>query len=438
VAEGVAGGGAAAGAVRARVDLVVWGYPFDKSPSLQNLVRDLARVHDLRVFVDPRHARGLPGDVAIFVEALGADSAARSVPGGAASPPTASAEPAHPAAGVAYERGRLETWVRTRLPQRLRALAREVYVAREVLRGLPAFVRALRRAARPAVVVVADKTSLLAARLAGLRPAIYYSLEATPYAEETSLLYKALNRLERRWITRHGTWVVAQSTARAGLLQPDAARQVIVPVTSDGEPLAASGWLRERLGLAPGQVVLLAAGGLGADQMTQEIVEASRHWDPRFVLVLHSASGRFVPELLELVKAPELAARVRLSTDHFTIDEAERRVYAGADIGIVYYRDLGFNHRHTAYSSGKLAAFLRAGVPVIVPDFDEFRAAVAAHGFGVCARVEEIGAAAARLLDAAPAYRQAARAAFDRVYRHAPYRDRVAEVVGRLATGQGR
>lgn len=407
---------AAAPGRRPRVALVVWGYPFDKSPSLQNLARDLAPDHDLSLWVDPRHARGLPPDLAALLALL---------------PP-----PAPPvAAGSAYERSALENFVRRHVPGPLRALAREAYVARELLSGLGAFVRALRQAhqAAPAdIVIAADKSSLLACWRAGLVARLYFSLEATPLAEETSIAGRWLNRLETRHVRRHRPMVIAQSPARATLVQPDRARQVIVPVTSDGEPLPPSHWLRQRHGIAPQQRVLLIAGGLGVDQLTPEIVQAAAHWDERLVLVLHSASGRYPPELLALAGQPALAGRVKLSADHFTIDEAEQRVYAGADIGIVYYRDLGFNFRHTAYSSGKLAAFLRAGVPVIVPPFPEFEQAVREHGYGACATVEAMGAVALQLLERHDALRQAARRAYVEVYQHQPYRGRAAAAIQRL------
>lgn len=404
-------------AARPRVALIVWGYPFDKSPSLQNLARDLLPGHELALWIDPRHAQGLPADLAARL-ALPA-------------PP-----PAPVAAGTAYQRSGLERLLR-RMPGPLRAAAREAYVVRELLRGLPAFVRALRRAtagrAAADIAIVADKSSLLAARLAGLVPDLYFSLEATPLAEETSIAGRWLNRLETRSVRRHRPWVIAQSPARATLVQPDASRHVIVPVTSDGEPLPPSNWLRQRHGIRPEQRVLLIAGGLGVDQLTPEIVSAAAAWDPCLVLVLHSASGRYPPELLalvhELTSQPALAGRVKLSADHFTIDEAERQVYAGADIGIVYYRDLGFNFRHTAYSSGKLAAFLRAGVPVIVPEFDEFQQAVRDHGYGACASVQAMGDVALALLARHDAHRSSARRAYDAVYRHERYRGRVAAVI---------
>lgn len=403
--------------------LVVWGYPFDKSPSLQNLVRDLAPGHDLALWIDPRHATGLPSDIAAML---------------ARQPPAA----APVVAGAAYERGFVEQLLR-RLPGRLRAAAREGYVVRELLSGLPPFLTRLRRGlmARPAdIVIAADKSSLLACWLARRLPEVYFSLEATPRDEETSLSGRWLNGLEARVVRRGRPWVIAQSPARAALVQPDTRHHVIVPVTSDGEPLPRSRWLRQRHGIAPEQRVLLIAGGLGVDQLTPEIVSAAASWHPSLVLVLHSASGRYPPELLALARQPTLAGRVKLSADHFTIDDAERLVYAGADIGIVYYRDLGFNFRHTAYSSGKLAAFLRAGVPVIVPPFPEFQQAVREHGYGACATVEDIGAVALQMLagpDAQAALEAAARRAFDAVYRHERYRGLVAEAILRTLQERG-
>ena len=69
-----------------------------------------------------------------------------------------------------------------------------------------------------------------------------------------------------------------------------------------------AGW--ELVGLSS---VLLIAGGLGPDQMTFEILRQAAGWDPGFVLVLHSASGRYTPELLAAARDPALAGRVRLT-----------------------------------------------------------------------------------------------------------------------------
>jgi len=401
------------------VGLIVWAYPFDKSPSLQSVARDLSREHELRLFVDPRHSRGLPADLA---DLLAVEPAA--------APP--------PAAGGAYARGAVERIVRDHAPAAIRALAREAYVVREVARGLPGFVARLRAAPAPDVWIAADKTSLWASRLAGLSPGIYFSLEATPCDEETSWLYRRLNRLEARFVARTNPLVIAQSPARAGLVQPDATRHVLLPVTSDGDSLPPSTWLRERHGIQPWQRVLVIAGGLGVDQLTPEIVRATARWDESLVLVLHSASGLYPPELAALARDPAISPRVRLSSDHFTIKEAECRIYAGADLGIVYYRDLGFNFRHTAYSSGKLAAFLRAGVPVIVPPFGEFENAVRVHGYGACADVERIGEVALRLLERRDELREAARHAFETVYRFERYAGRAGLAVARVIEERSR
>lgn len=389
------------------IGMVVYMYPFDKSPSLQNLARDLRRTHRVTVLLDPRHAGALAPDIAACV--------ATPVAAPAAAPP-----------GRAYPRGRLETFARERLPGWLRRWVRDLFIARQLLAPMPAFRRFLRGRPRPQWLMAADKPSLLACLLAGRVPELYYSLEATPLREEDSRTYQLLNVIETLYVRWAKPLVIAQSAARADLVQPRRERQILIPVTSDGAAFPRSRFLREHLGLAPEQRILLIAGGLGPDQMTFEILRQAPHWDPRFVLVLHAASGRYTPELLAAARDPALSGRVRLTELQLSIEEAERLVYASADLGLVFYRDIGFNHRNTAYSSGKLAAFLRAGVPVIVPDFDEFRAALARFRFGAAVPVEGIGAAAVTLLADPEPYIHQARLAFDQVYSFGRYAGRVA------------
>lgn len=391
---------------RGTIGLVVYMYPFDKSPSLQNLARDLQRTHRVTVLLDPRHAGTLAPDIAACV-------AVPSTP--AAAPP-----------GHTYPRGRFETFARERLPGWLRRWARDLFIARELLAPMPAFRRFLRSHPRPQRLIAADKPSLLACLLAGRVPDLYYSLEATPLREEDSRTYQLLNLVESLYVRWARPGVVAQSPARAGLVQPRVDRQILIPVTSDGAAFPRSSFLREHLGLAPEHRILLIAGGLGPDQMTFEILRQAAGWDPALVLVLHSASGRYTPELLAAARDPALAGRVRLTELQLNIEDAERLVYASADIGLVFYRDIGFNHRHTAYSSGKLAAFLRAGVPVVVPDFDEFRAALARFRFGEAVPLEGIGAAAAAMLSDPGPYIHQARLAFEQVYSFGRYAGRVA------------
>ncbi len=400
---------------RDTVGLVVYMYPFDKSPSLQNLARDLQRTHRVSVLLDPRHAGTLAPDIAACV----------------VTPPAPAAAPA----GHTYPRGRLETFARERLPGWLRRWARDLFIARELLAPMPAFRRFLRSQPRPQRLIAADKPSLLACLLAGRVPELYYSLEATPLREEDSRTYQLLNAIETLYVRWARPGVIAQSRARAGLVQPRVERQILIPVTSDGAAFPRSGFLRDHLGLRPEQRILLIAGGLGPDQMTFEILRQAAGWDPGFVLVLHSASGRYTPELLAAARDPALAGRVRLTELQLSIEDAERLVYASADVGLVFYRDIGFNHRHTAYSSGKLAAFLRAGVPVIVPDFDEFRAALARFRFGEAVPVEGIGAAAARLLSDPEPYIRQAQQAFEQVYSFGRYAGFVAAY---LAAGSAR
>lgn len=398
----------AAGSTAAGICLVVYFYPFDKSPSLQNLARDLMQTHRIALVVDHRFAAALPPDIQAHLHLPAAPAACA-------------------AAGTAYAKGRLETLVKTRFPALLRRWLRDAYIARQLLVALPRFCTLVRRQSRSRIVIAADKPSLLASLLAGRVPRLYYSLEATPLREEDSVTYKLLNLVETLYVRLARPAVICQSAARADLVQPDRARQIIIPVTSDGPAFAPSGFLREHLSIGAGKKIVLIAGGLGADQMTLEIIEQVRHWDEGLVLVLHSASGQYSAEVLAAARTQ--AGRVLLTALRLSIEKAEELVYAGADVGIVYYRDVGFNHRHTAYSSGKLAAFLRAGVPVIVPEFAEFDAALARFRFGEPASIGAMGARIMSILERHADYSGQARAAFEQVYSYRNYAMKVSSYI---------
>ena len=57
---------------------------------------------------------------------------------------------------------------------------------------------------------------------------------------------------------------------------------------------------------------------------------------------------------------------------------------ASADAGIAFYRPLDANMRLTVFSSGKVAQYLHARLPVIANDFPETRKVFDGYGAGIC------------------------------------------------------
>lgn len=73
-----------------------------------------------------------------------------------------------------------------------------------------------------------------------------------------------------------------------------------------------------------------------------------------------------------------------LSAEHYV------RLVSSADIGLSWYkRDLPINVQEIGLSSGKFAAFLRCGLPVIVPSYlSDLKRLVAIHRIGLAADSE--------------------------------------------------
>jgi len=392
-----------------KICLVTYHYPFDRSPSLQNLVRDLMTTYTVVVYADHRFVRGIPDDILPFFKVLNTQSSNSD--------------------DFIPKEGKFKTFLKKMLPKSVKKIATQSLILKYYFLHLPRFCFLLRKEPLIDVTIAADKGSLLAAILSGRPPLLYYSLEVSPFSEEPNFLFKALHIVEYLYIKFRNPYVISQSECRINLIQERKNRQILIPVTSSGAILPKTNHLRDALGIGTDKKVLLLAGGLGSDQLTLEILTQVKFWGDQYVLVLHSASGKYAAEVSALACERENEGRVYLSRECFTIDGAEELIYASADIGIVLYKDLGFNYRHTAFASGKLTAFLRSGVPLIVPDFDEFITLIEKHRFAEPSRVHNIGEAADRILENYASYEAAAYTAYNEIFRYANYSGNVSKII---------
>jgi glycosyltransferase involved in cell wall biosynthesis len=57
---------------------------------------------------------------------------------------------------------------------------------------------------------------------------------------------------------------------------------------------------------------------------------------------------------------------------------------SSADIGIALYMNLGVNFEYTIFSSGKIAQYLKCGLPILVNDFKRTVEIIDAYKCGVC------------------------------------------------------
>jgi glycosyltransferase involved in cell wall biosynthesis len=247
----------------------------------------------------------------------------------------------------------------------------------------------------------------LAHSLARGAPVGYYSLELLLSYELTTASDAQLKARERE-LTRRAAFVIVQDEDRGRLLAEDNSipwqRLVLVPNAPLGparrEP---SRYWHSRFGLPADARVVIHSGSLGAWTGIEGIVEAVSTWPPGWVLVVHT---RYDAETSSYVA--ELCRRADPRRVLFSLQPVPRQEYAplidGADVGVAFYvsdERSAFTQRNVqtiGLSSGKLAYYLRAGLPVVVNRASSIAEVVDAEALGSSVdRADEIGAALAKI-----------------------------------------
>lgn len=390
------------------IGLVVFYYPFASSPSLLNLYGDLV--------------------MDCYVKLLDANSVATSNN----SPLKTSKRLELPQADSgqntnSLQSSRLYISAKNLITQFLDKInpliLAELNEIRNYLHGFIAFCRMLRSENDLDIYIVADKYSLLPALLAFRWPIVYYSLEVTPLSEERHWYLRILNIFESIFIRLCNPLVISQSMARANLLMPNLSKLLIIPVTCSKELGFKSDFLRSYLGIPDYKKILLCAGSLGHENLTDEILKRSKEWPDDYVLVLHSCYNKYNRHYIEAeANSPSRIILTRLS---LSADEAEELIYPSADIGIIQYADLGFNYRNTVFSSGKLAAFLRAGIPLILPNFEEYNVLLKYYKVGIQANPHQISDKVKIIFDNYSSFQYQCQKAYRKYYHYDNYRGKV-------------
>jgi glycosyltransferase involved in cell wall biosynthesis len=126
--------------------------------------------------------------------------------------------------------------------------------------------------------------------------------------------------------------------------------------------------------------VILQAGGIAEWSLSYELAQAAREWPDDWVLILHGY-GR--SEYLDRIQdiAARSNGRILISREMVPYSQLENLI-ASADIGIALYQNVDQNFFHVA--SGKVAHYLRCGLPVVAQDFPSLRSLLHDNRCGIC------------------------------------------------------
>jgi hypothetical protein len=204
----------------------------------------------------------------------------------------------------------------------------------------------------------------------------------------------------RRWRARERQahqqcrWTVALSVERADFVRrenrlPDSHPVFVVPNASSGPAVRhSSTYFRDRLALGADARILLHAGSLWWSR-AKELAAVANHWPDDWTVV-------FQTRLRLGENGFHDSGRVRFAREVLPAALLDYAV-SSASIGLALYDDSSVNNRLMGTASGKVALYLKNGLPVIVTRAGGFDW-VEREGCGACvADVREIPAAAERI-----------------------------------------
>lgn len=177
------------------------------------------------------------------------------------------------------------------------------------------------------------------------------------------------------------SFAICQDSVRSLLLSQEnhipLNKIVNIPVadTYDG-PYRKNNLLGKTLKIDSYKKIALYAGSLSSWSMTEKLIESTNLWPDDWVLVLHDRDGReaYLNPYLEKIKHNK---KIYLSNISISIPSQLEKIISSADVGLAFYETnpnsptLGKNLLFIGLSSGKIAMYLKYGLPVMINEIGE-------------------------------------------------------------------
>jgi glycosyltransferase involved in cell wall biosynthesis len=205
-------------------------------------------------------------------------------------------------------------------------------------------------------------------------PYLYYSLEL--YIEDHPIM-KSLGYLREyeKYFHQHAKATIIQDPVRKEALYQANQVQIpaiFLPVSVPGPSNRyKSTYLRDRFGLSADQKILLFFGGMAPQRYCEEIIRVAQLLDENYVVIFHGFEMQ--EGYLTKLKSLDLNNCIVFSLDKIPEDELGTLI-SSADIGFALYSNENANDRLTAFSSQKIALFMKQGLPIITNANESYEA----------------------------------------------------------------
>ena len=214
---------------------------------------------------------------------------------------------------------------------------------------------------------------------------IYYNMELRHSLELQTICEKVTKKYEKKY-NKFSAFTITLDDERAEIIKKEHEIEgqeiLIVPVCAEGPPFREkSDWLRKKYNVGDDQKIILYAGFLNEWAMSEDLALEATSWPDDRILILHS-HGYHDENYIKKLRKYE-GSKVKISLDPVPYRDLASFL-ASADIGVALYKNLGKNFTLISSASGKLAHYLKSGLPVIVDDYPSMKKLVDNYDCGKC------------------------------------------------------
>lgn len=217
----------------------------------------------------------------------------------------------------------------------------------------------------------------------------YYSLELYFRDNHYNLDYPSSMIRKDRNLVKNIRGLIIQSEEREQLFReeydlPPGIPTFLMPVTylQPSSP-EKSNYLRDRYSIPTEKKIALHLGGIQGYYSCIETALAFAGLDD-WVLIFHGHRfGEYIEKFQRVLHERDID-NVFISDAYFEFIEDMDPLLMSSDVGIAWYNDLGPNFTTSGWSSGKISAYLRFGLPVIAKKYPSTVSAIVNTGCGVC------------------------------------------------------
>lgn len=272
---------------------------------------------------------------------------------------------------------------------------------------------------------------------------IYYSLELYLKDDHYGLNYpKEVMEQERNLIhTIRG--LIIQSKEKEILFRddynlPTNIPSLLIPVTYKGQAVKRrSSDIKEKYRIRNDQKVALHLGGIASWFSCIELALAFSKFK-NWVLFFHGYPENKYLEELKNVLSKNRIGNVLISEETYNELEQVNQILISCDLGIAWYNDISIGFRVAGKSSGKIASYMRFGLPVIAKKYASTVEAIEQTGCGICVdNFDEIAQAITRIEKEYKNFAINAWNEYEKTYRFENYKRDLIDFI-EMTTSQGK